>query len=248
MVDFKSYYQYGSTTSRIGETTVLEEIYDCHCSECSSNEVLRERFKPHYDNMTGKEDEEWEDLQIMLCPPRVFGYVLQDKQWAQLAVDSLGEIPDENLGNAMSGLYLEGEDNGKVTKDLLYGLVKNHGAGKAKKENKAYELDDIVAEKGKGLVILLYGAPGVGKTSTGMAGSSAVEVLDMLTFVSTNGCQSRTKATFSYQCSRYRYTGSTCGVKSAQNIRSCDNVEGYPFDVWKKPLQVIIYEDFINIF
>jgi len=168
MVDFDSYYLHGSTTSKIGDTSVEEEITACQCPECSDNEVLEQRFKPYYDNKTGKKEEDWEPLQTMLCPPRVLGYVLQDKQWAQLAVDNLDVIPDEDVTTVMDSLRLGGEDDGQQEKYLLYSLVKNHGEGKAKKEGKGYELDDIVAEKGKGLVILLYGTPGVGKTSTGM--------------------------------------------------------------------------------
>lgn len=167
MVDFESYYRYGLAVSQIGDTHVEENIYECHCPDCASNKVLNERFKPHYDGKTGDENECWEDLQTMMCPPRVLGYVLKDKQWAQLAVDLLKEIPEENLETVMDRLHLGGEDDGAERKNLLFGLVKHHGIGEAKKGNKGYELHDIVAEKGKGLVILLYGTPGVGKTSTG---------------------------------------------------------------------------------
>ncbi|KAL9625328.1 MAG: hypothetical protein Q9160_000391 [Pyrenula sp. 1 TL-2023] len=168
MVDFDSYYKYGLAVSQIGSTTVDEEIYDCQCPECSSNKTLQERFKPHYDGMKGAEGEEWDNLQFMLCPPRVLGYALKDKQWAQLSVEKLEKIPEKNFQDVMKGLHLGGEDNGAERKNLLLGLVKNHGRGQAKRGNKGYELNDIVAEKGKGLVILLYGTPGVGKTSTGM--------------------------------------------------------------------------------
>lgn len=169
MVDFKSYYQYGRHYSQIGTTDVEEGVYDCSCPSCSSNEALRELFKPHYDGMTGGDNEKWEDIQLMLCPPRVLGYILKDKQWAQLAIDKLKMIPEEDPQTVLRMLYLEGEDNGAERKDLLYGLVKNHGAGPPKRIHSGYELNDIVAEKGKGLVILLYGTPGVGKTSTGTA-------------------------------------------------------------------------------
>ena len=53
-----------------------------------------------------------------------------------------------------------GKNGGKKKKELLFGLVQNHDMDEE-------ELQDLVAEKGKGLIFLLYGAPSVGKTSTG---------------------------------------------------------------------------------
>ncbi|KAI8957893.1 P-loop containing nucleoside triphosphate hydrolase protein [Daldinia sp. FL1419] len=56
-------------------------------------------------------------------------------------------------------LHLKGDSslNGREIKDLLLDLVTTHGQG---------QIGDLVEDKGKGLVILLYGNPGVGKTST----------------------------------------------------------------------------------
>lgn len=82
MVDFASYYQYGLSVAQIGSTIITDENYNCQCPDCSSNEALRERFRPHYDGMKGGKDEKWDNLQLMLCPPRVLGYNLKDKQWA----------------------------------------------------------------------------------------------------------------------------------------------------------------------
>lgn len=51
---------------------------------------------------------------------------------------------------------------------MVRSLVVNHFANKAaeQKDPDASHSSDLVSEKGKGLVILLHGAPGVGKTST----------------------------------------------------------------------------------
>ncbi len=149
--------RYGSDVSQIGDEPVSADIDECRCSDCDKSEGLKERFKPHWDGMTGSKDEEWEPLQTMLCPPRVLGYVLKDKRWAQFNVDNLNDIPDESYESVMSRLHLVGENAGAEIKELLYGLVKHHGGGTAKRDNKSYVIDDIVAEKGKGLVFLLYG-------------------------------------------------------------------------------------------
>ncbi|KAF2227368.1 hypothetical protein BDZ85DRAFT_2477 [Elsinoe ampelina] len=159
MVDFESYFRYGPEYASIGDTAVFDDVYACPCKECTTNEAQKRLFKPHYDGMSGHESETWEDLQYMLCPPRVLGYVLKEKQWAQLAVENLREIPAQNHEEVMRNLYLAGKNSGQDQKRLLFGLVKHHG----QHEN---DPEDIVAEKGKGLIFLLYGAPGVGKTST----------------------------------------------------------------------------------
>jgi SpoVK/Ycf46/Vps4 family AAA+-type ATPase len=51
---------------------------------------------------------------------------------------------------------------------MVRSLVVNHFANKAAEQNDpdASHSSDLVSEKGKGLVILLHGAPSVGKTST----------------------------------------------------------------------------------
>jgi len=161
MVDFESYFRYGLDIAKIGDTQVADDFYECHCPDCASNKAQKNLFKPDYDNKTGMPNEKWEDLQLMLCPPRVLGYVLKDKQWAQLAVENLSDIKQEEYSKVLEQLHLSGtgKDGGKKKKELLFGLVQNHGIGER-------ELQDLVAEKGKGLVFLLYGAPGVGKTST----------------------------------------------------------------------------------
>lgn len=161
IVDFASYFQYGPSISRIGEYDVLDDVYECLCIDCKFNTKQRDLFKPDFDGHRGYE--KWEDLQFMLCPPRVLGYILREKQWAQLSVDLLKEPPLDGT-EKLKDLYLT---NGNATKDLLLGLVRNHGIGEAQSHNKGYELEDLDPDKGKGLVVLLYGDPSVGKTSTG---------------------------------------------------------------------------------
>ncbi|KAI9686388.1 MAG: hypothetical protein M1822_003733 [Bathelium mastoideum] len=177
MVDFRSYYRYGLATSQIGDTLVQDEQYDCQCPDCVENEALQSRYRQKYDCMKGGEDEEWEKLQTMLCPPRVLGYVLKDKQWAQLAVDKLQPLPDEEEKTVMKRLHLSGgtNDDGEEMKELLCGLVRYHGIEGENGTQQGYGIKDIVPDKGKGLVILLYGNPGVGKPSTAQMIAQAVK-------------------------------------------------------------------------
>lgn len=55
---------------------------------------------------------EWEDEQYLLCPPRVLGYVLKSKQWAQLALSSLKPLPSEEGNGAWDKLKLADDKRG----------------------------------------------------------------------------------------------------------------------------------------
>ena len=54
----------------------------CECTECRANTKLRNRMKPHYDNVRASEGGEWpdfEDTQLMMCEPQVPGFLLTQK-------------------------------------------------------------------------------------------------------------------------------------------------------------------------
>lgn len=53
----------------------------------------------------------------------------------------------------------------KGHKDMVLSLVSQHFRNKARQSQKDQQID-IVRGKGKGLILLLHGAPGVGKTTT----------------------------------------------------------------------------------
>jgi hypothetical protein len=149
MVDFESYYQYGPQKVLIGDISIGALWDECSCTQCSNNTALAAAYCRKFDEITGSEPGEWEDLQYMLCPPRVLGYILNDKQWAQLEVDKLERVSADRDA-FKSKLHLKGDASltGEETKDLLMNLVTTHGQD---------QVADLVENKGKGLVILLYG-------------------------------------------------------------------------------------------
>jgi len=95
--------------------------------------------------------------QLLMCSPTVLGFSFGDKMWAEFAVDSIHEIIF-NTG-AFDSLVLP-----ESQKSIVRALVENHsGKGKSKKRP---GIDDIIRGKGRGLVAVLHGRPGVGKTLT----------------------------------------------------------------------------------
>ncbi|KAL8329766.1 hypothetical protein RB597_005172 [Gaeumannomyces tritici] len=132
--------------------------------------------------------------ELLIMSYRVFGFILRTRKWAQLSLDHL-TLPSfkqesvkkgadavstqegnttESDGTSTNHNLLEtehGAEDNKTAfeqlvlprghKEMVTSLVTQHFRDKASGGNA-----DIVRGKGKGLIILLHGAPGVGKTTT----------------------------------------------------------------------------------
>lgn len=94
------------------------------------------------------------DDQRMLANDSVKAFSLDEKRWFELDIDKLSEV-NWNL-QCFDQLVLPSE-----SKDLIRALVVTHTA----KRNHD-DFDDIIKGKGKGLIFVLHGPPGVGKTLT----------------------------------------------------------------------------------
>ncbi|KAF8522857.1 P-loop containing nucleoside triphosphate hydrolase protein, partial [Gautieria morchelliformis] len=112
---------------------------------CTFNLPVYKRLDP--DRLT--------DEQCMICTPILLGFCFGVKMWGGFAMDRLEDIvwTDE----AFRLLVL-----GAKQKKLIYSLVKQHVAH-------SKHFDDVVRGKGKGIIGLLSGAPGTGKTLTAEA-------------------------------------------------------------------------------
>jgi ATPase family associated with various cellular activities (AAA) len=97
------------------------------------------------------------DEQLILCVPWVRGFVLKEKKWYELAVDSVKEI---TWNDSFSNLVLPHQE-----KELLLAFAQSKMNTFGNKST-ANVFDDFVDGKGRGVIILLSGSPGVGKTLT----------------------------------------------------------------------------------
>ncbi|KAK0652395.1 P-loop containing nucleoside triphosphate hydrolase protein [Cercophora newfieldiana] len=92
------------------------------------------------------------DLQYQMCDATIYGYDLRDKRWGTFDVDRIQDIKF-NTQPFDSLVLPEGY------KELILSFVENQ-----LKDGDTF--DDVINGKGGGLVILLAGDPGVGKTMT----------------------------------------------------------------------------------
>ncbi|KAI0833924.1 P-loop containing nucleoside triphosphate hydrolase protein [Hypoxylon sp. FL0890] len=91
------------------------------------------------------------DPEPVHCPPFTLGYSLGRKQWCRFFVDYIRDV--EWNPNAWDSLVLPDKE-----KHLLRALISSHTYAKKPR--------DSMQQKGKGLVVLLHGTPGSGKTLT----------------------------------------------------------------------------------
>ncbi|KIM98276.1 hypothetical protein OIDMADRAFT_167104 [Oidiodendron maius Zn] len=105
-----------------------------------------------------------EDFYLM--PSNIHGFVIQDKKWVNLWVANVGDVSWNK--EAFRRLVLPPK-----TKDLIKALVMVRASKQGKRQavDLPIKRDDIIASKGNGLIVLLHGGPGTGKTLT--AGSVA---------------------------------------------------------------------------
>lgn len=112
--------------------------------------------------------EHFSDDFLILLSPRLYGYVLLNRKWLPLRVDLLTDVVHSSTSTSLSETRFEDLVLPHGHKQLLEALVKYQL--RLKSTNGTYDHTvismDVVKGKGHGLIILLHGPPGVGKTST----------------------------------------------------------------------------------
>ncbi|KAK6440344.1 hypothetical protein LTR95_003425 [Oleoguttula sp. CCFEE 5521] len=126
---------------------------------CSDDLMATERKKWARWNK-GEENPDGDDL--LLLPERVIAYILRSRTWAclRLGKDDRGKaylIEIEEQQDAWTDLEIP-----TGHKNIVQSLIQSHSVKNKSKETHF----DIVRDKGKGVILLLHGVPGVGKTAT----------------------------------------------------------------------------------
>jgi hypothetical protein len=104
------------------------------------------------------------DLQLALLPRRVLVYSLRDRKFVEALIDSLSEV--RNTEGGFKNLRIN-----QAHLRMIKSLVKNHFDTRILEAKKGVEMagQDFIHGKGRGIVVLLHGVPGVGKTATAEA-------------------------------------------------------------------------------
>ncbi|EKJ74400.1 hypothetical protein FPSE_05407 [Fusarium pseudograminearum CS3096] len=120
----------------------------------SSHDLDTSKSKPPYQQFSNNEHQanSLTDLQLITMAPILAGFSLTRRSWGFFLVDNIADIRwnDDSYGN----LQID-----QSRKDIIYEVVKEH-------RKAPVALDNVVAGKGAGLIFLLHGPPGSGKTMT----------------------------------------------------------------------------------
>ncbi|KAK8137257.1 hypothetical protein PG984_005197 [Apiospora sp. TS-2023a] len=171
LLDDSSEYQ---SISRDGPQTMpFKDAKSCWDHGCCGNDIVHpdydvdEKARKSFRDSNRKLLESFDSPEQLtpdhkiLLPPYVFGFVLRTRKWATFDIDLIS--PPE-YGTGWDQLVID-----KETKSTVLALVDNH---ERPRDSPGADFDgvlsavDLVQGKGKGLIILLHGEPGVGKTST----------------------------------------------------------------------------------
>jgi hypothetical protein len=146
IVDFDYYLRSQSGKVDLGCLMPLRSSV-CNCLLCLSDEDKRwvESFPASDDSFSDK---------LWLLPPRVLGYALDTRKWAQFSVKGLVPVPTDRADALFDDeLVFPNELEDEDKKGLIKALVCNHD----KRPEGPDLLTDGIEGKGLGLVILLHG-------------------------------------------------------------------------------------------
>lgn len=128
---------------------------------------LRRRVKGSRTLETNPEALKLSEEDLVLVPKRMFAYALRERRFVPIDLTMLKPVRREK--DVFANLRIQDE-----YKDVVHGLVMSHFRKKELERCYAAEAtdgpgQDLIQGKGRGLVVLLHGVPGVGKTATAEA-------------------------------------------------------------------------------
>jgi ATPase family associated with various cellular activities (AAA) len=182
IVDSFSFLQSEQNTMKLNKmpplgTKIPYPAKDCTCPVCRTS-IIQQWIS----DRTLEPSESWkkfarDNTRLQLLPPRLLGLALKDKVWGQFLVDNLTKIAPKDDENREGPFWVDLELE-KESKELLWVFMQQHkvtttlklvnktGSNSSGVFDPSSKSIDIIEGKGQGLVILLHGPPGVGKTLT----------------------------------------------------------------------------------
>ena len=103
-------------------------------------------------NVEAGDHEKFSDDEFLICARQMPGFSLNKKRWCYFDVS---QIEDVELNREAFNRLLLPEDQ----KRMIHSLVQVH-------THDASNFEDVIEGKGKGMIFLLHGEPGSGKTLT----------------------------------------------------------------------------------
>lgn len=128
------------------DMTMYRELHKSYKIFIDDNEL-----EPNLMEQDGPPDDDRYPGFIYLMPPTINAFHLKSKKWVDLQVDRIGDVVWND--EAFKSLVIK-----EKTKQLIQALISNH--------IEADKSTDLISGKGNGLVMLLHGGPGTGKTLT----------------------------------------------------------------------------------
>ncbi|KAK6836031.1 hypothetical protein PG987_006526 [Apiospora arundinis] len=115
------------------------------------------------EEMSSSAGNEPTDEEFLVMTYRAFGFVLRTRKWAQLDLTHL-RYENQDVRNSTLSAFdrLELPDGHR---EMVKSLVTQHFRDR-RTSRARHDQTDLIRGKGRGLIMLLHGAPGVGKTTT----------------------------------------------------------------------------------
>ena len=150
----------------IQSTPRVYSDYDADDSEEESDSYVDEEDYVSDEDVAIGEERKSASLtndQLLLCSASLKGYSLKNKKWLTFSIGFVSDIVYSET--AFENLVLP-----EAHKELILALAESQVKHRD-------NFDDVIQGKGKGMIMLLSGPPGVGKTLTAESGESSLSIL-----------------------------------------------------------------------
>ncbi|GAB1319609.1 Transitional endoplasmic reticulum ATPase 1 [Madurella fahalii] len=155
LADHDAFIQYRTNKLPLGEIIQPDHIF---IDELQTNTEEYLEFADRLEKVDLSVGLDEADDNYLIFPPRILGYATREKVWGQFSLDFVSDRAEKQPDKFNDNLQLDAK-----YKRLIKALVQSHELNTTERGK---QVEDVVQDKGKGLVLLLHGPPGVGKTLT----------------------------------------------------------------------------------